>query len=84
MKRLMASRVAWSACALLLTLAAASVLPAVPGGRALDASNFVFVGATSAIVGGLVASKRPANPVGWLFLAGAGTFGNRGSCDEGT
>jgi hypothetical protein len=28
----------------------------------------------SAVVGGLVASRRPANPVGWFFLGSAGCF----------
>ena len=33
--------------------------------------SFSIVGASSAIVGAVVASRRPANLVGWLFLCGA-------------
>jgi hypothetical protein len=40
------------------------------GGDLYDA-NFSIVGVSSAIVGGVVAARRPANPVGWLFLGGA-------------
>jgi len=33
--------------------------------------SFSVVGVTSVFVGGLVASRRPENPIGWLFLGGA-------------
>jgi hypothetical protein len=61
---------AWSSFALaLLILAAGSIL------RSPDASLFlvfalnIIVTAPFAVVGVLVASRRPRNPIGWLFLA---------------
>jgi hypothetical protein len=59
---------AWSSFALaLLILAAGSIL------RSPDASLFLMfaliVAAPFAVVGVLVASRRPRNPIGWLFLA---------------
>lgn len=37
----------------------------------LDDPSFSIVGVASAVVGGMVASERPTNIVGWLFLFGA-------------
>jgi hypothetical protein len=59
---------AWSSFALLalLILAAGSIL------RSPDASSFLLfalIAAPFALVGALVASRRPRNPIGWLFLA---------------
>ena len=57
---------AWSSFALaLLILAAGSML------RSPDASSFLLfalIAAPFAVVGALVASRRPRNPIGWLFL----------------
>ena len=57
---------AWSCFALaLLILAAGSML------RSPDASSFLLfalIAAPFAVVGALVASRRPRNPIGWLFL----------------
>ena len=57
---------AWSSFALvLLILAAGSTL------RSPDASSFLLfalIAAPFAIVGALVASRRPRNPIGWLFV----------------
>ena len=57
---------AWSSVALvLLILAAGSTL------RSPDASSFLLfalIAAPFAVVGALVASRRPRNPIGWLFL----------------
>jgi hypothetical protein len=59
---------AWSSFALLalLILAVGSIL------RSPDASSFLLfalIAAPFAVVGALVASRRPRNPIGWLFLA---------------
>lgn len=63
---------AWSSCALALTLIVCGfVLSFLSRGVAGESSSFPFVGVASAVVGGLVASRRPGNPVGWLFLGGA-------------
>ena len=68
-------RVAWSICGLTLALTACSVVLAVLN-RSDVASAVVFPLAltVSAMVGGLVASRRPANPVGWFFLGSAWCF----------
>ena len=74
MKPRRAARLAWGACAAALGLiSCASVLAAV-GQRSLAALDFPLVGISAAVVGGLVASRRPGNPVGWLFL-GVALFG---------
>ncbi len=61
-----AAWLAWSSFALaLLLLAAGSML------RSPDASAFLLfasIAAPFAVVGALVASRRPRNPIGWLFL----------------
>jgi hypothetical protein len=59
---------AWSSFAVLalLILAVGSIL------RSPDASSFLLfalIAAPFAVVGALVASRRPRNPIGWLFLA---------------
>ncbi|HEU4494346.1 MAG TPA: hypothetical protein VFR69_09150, partial [Rubrobacteraceae bacterium] len=66
-----AFRLAWGACALALILTAGAYALAVFGRADFAALDFPLVGMSSAVVGGLVASRRPGNPVGWLFLGGA-------------
>ena len=44
---------------------------AVLNGADAEAISFPLATTVSAVVGGLVAARRPANPVGWLFLASA-------------
>jgi hypothetical protein len=70
-KRRAASRLAWGASALTLVLTACMVVLAVLNPGRLDELSFSIVGVAGAVVGGVVASKRPDNPVGWLFLFGA-------------
>jgi hypothetical protein len=66
-----ATLLAWGTCALILVLISCIVaMTLLNGGDVFDV-NFAIVGISSSIVGGAVASRRPANPVGWLFLAGA-------------
>jgi hypothetical protein len=58
---------AWSSFALALLILAASLIL-----RSSEASfflEFALIGAPFAVVGALVASRRPRNPIGWLFLA---------------
>jgi hypothetical protein len=70
-KRRTAMLLGWGTCALTLLLISCIVaITLLNGGDILDV-NFAIVGISSTIVGGAVASRRPANPVGWLFLAGA-------------
>ena len=66
-----ASRLAWSVCALALALIVCTLVLGVLNGADAAAVSFPLVLTASATVGGLVASRRPANPVGWLFLGSA-------------
>jgi len=71
MKRRTDTLLAWTTCALTLVLIACIVVVTVLNGGDLFDVNFAIVGVSSAIVGAAVASRRPANPVGWLFLGSA-------------
>jgi hypothetical protein len=77
MKAATAARLAWSLCvACLVGLGGYLLLyvlngTAGPGSLPLPAAlTFTVVGALSAVVGALVASRQPDNKVGWLLLAG--------------
>jgi hypothetical protein len=71
---------AWTTFALaLLTLAAGSMLRS-PGASAF--LLFASIAAPFAFVGALVASRRPRNPIGWLFLAFAGVAAFAASADR--
>jgi hypothetical protein len=56
---------------LTLVLIAGGIVLAVLNRNALETASFPIVGVSSVIVGGLVTSRRPENPIGWLFLGGA-------------
>jgi hypothetical protein len=66
-----ARRLAVGTCVLTLILIAGTIVMNYLNGGDIYGDNFAIVGASSAIVGGVVAARRPANPVGWLFLGGA-------------
>jgi hypothetical protein len=66
-----ARRLALGTCALTLVLIAGVVVTTLLDGKGADDANFAIVGVSSAVVGGVVASRRVTNPVGWLFLGGA-------------
>ncbi len=69
------SRAAWLLCGLALALIPCVVILAVlNGGHALGDLVFLVSVASSTVAGGMVASRRPANPVGWFFLASALSF----------
>jgi hypothetical protein len=69
---------AWSLCALCVALAAASPILALLNGRTL-AEIFMAWGpsiltlasltVSFSVVGALITSQRPENPIGWIFLA---------------
>ena len=63
--------IAWSACGLSLFFILCTLLLDVLNGSLDTLSSFAIVVVANAVVGGLVASRRPANPVGWLFLGNA-------------
>jgi hypothetical protein len=66
-----ARRLAWGTCVLTLILIASIVVMTLLNGEGPGDANFAIVGVSSAVVGGVVASRRVTNPVGWLFLGGA-------------
>jgi hypothetical protein len=77
-----AAWLAWSLTGIGFALVGAAMLLVVLGSRpgGADTENFSQGVATTiafALVGGLVASRRPSNPLGWLFLAigVSGAFG---------
>jgi hypothetical protein len=66
---------AWSACGLILLMICAFAVLSVPNGYPLGFLSFVLVPeVVAAPVGGLVASRRPRNPVGWIVLGHAFFF----------
>ena len=69
-----AARLAWSVCLLSLALSACALALAVLNGTDVYAVSFPLGLTASALVGGLVASQRPENPIGWFFLGGAVCF----------
>ena len=68
---LTAGRLAMGMCVLTLILIVGVGVMTVLNGSGLYDVNFAIVGVSSAVVGGVVASRRATNPVGWLFLGGA-------------
>ncbi len=76
-----AAWLAWSLCLLCVALAAASLILALLNGRTLAEIFIADIPATIvtlatltvsfSVVGGLIASHRPENPIGWIFLAAA-------------
>jgi hypothetical protein len=69
-----ASWLAWSVCAVSLVLITGSMVFLVLNGGTVQ--DWIFVGGmvSTAIVGGLVASRRPGNPVGWFFVVSAASL----------
>jgi hypothetical protein len=63
--------VAWALCAVTLALIACVVVLGVLNPLTSSNPSFSIVGITGVVVGGVVASRRPQNAVGWLFIAGA-------------
>ena len=78
-----AAWLAWALCALALTLIVCAVALAVLNrSDVVAAAIFPLALTVSAMVGGLVASRRPVNPVGWFFLGSAGCFALAEVADE--
>jgi hypothetical protein len=77
-------RLAWGTCALTLVLTACTVVLATLNHHGFDNVSFSIVGLSSAVVGAVVALKRPANLVGWLFLFAALLFTLQGLAAEYT
>ena len=83
---------AWSLCLLCVALAVASLILALLNGRTLG-EIFSALGGPSiaafltwvvsySVVGALIASHRPENPIGWIFLAEGFCYGLLSAADE--
>ncbi|MDP9358222.1 MAG: sensor histidine kinase [Chloroflexota bacterium] len=68
------SRVAWLSCALSTGLVASAGMFVVVNGTGIGALMFLVSVLSCAVVGGIVASRLPTNPVGWFFLVSALSF----------
>ena len=64
----------WSTSGLILLLIACALALAFLNGADVYAVSFPLGLTASVVVGGLVASRRPENPIGWFFLGGAVCF----------
>src|ERR687893_265279 len=73
-----ATWLAWTACLLCGTLTAASLILAFLNGRTLSEffveENIAMIATLTvafSVVGAMIASHRPGNPIGWIFCAAA-------------
>ena len=69
-----ASWLAWSLCALTVVLVTCVVAFTVLTGTGPRDITFLLGVVSSTIVGAIVASRRPSNPIGWFLLASAACF----------
>jgi len=75
-KRRSSSALAWSICALSVALVISSVVVDRLGGATLQGSGAFFAAtiAMFSIMGALIASRRPENPIGWIYCAVGASF----------
>ena len=71
MSRRTAAWLAWTLCGLTVVLVFWGGFLAIKNGTLDPEFSFVIGQLLSAVIGGVVASRRPANVIGWLFLGGA-------------
>src|SRR5215210_2426962 len=91
-RRAASSYLAWSLCVLCVALATASLILALLNGRTLGEIFLAWDGPTIAtlltetvsfsVIGALIASHRPENPIGWIFLAVGFCYGLLSAADE--
>ena len=74
MSRRIAVWVAWSLCGLTLSLIACAGALAVLNDYDLRKLLFLFTEISAALVGALIASRQPRNPIGWLIICHALCF----------
>ena len=87
-----ATVLAWSLCVVCVALAAASVILALLNGRTPGEIFLAWDGPSLAVlpiwtvsfsvVGALIASHRPENPIGWIFLAEGLCYGLLAAGDQ--
>jgi hypothetical protein len=79
-----AAWIAWSLCVLCVALATASQILALLNGRTLGEIFFTFaiLTVTFSVVGALIISHRPENPIGWIFLTVGFCYGLLSAGDE--
>jgi hypothetical protein len=89
-----ATWIAWSLCVLCVALATASLILALLNGRTLGEIFMAWgpsIAALAAlpaetvsfsVVGALIASQRPKNPIGWIFLADGFCYGLLSAADQ--
>ena len=84
MTRRTATRTAWSLWVLDIALVVTIVLgvPSAPGSGPWGATAGILFIVVSATTGALIASRRPANPIGWLLCLAALAFTIGGVCVE--
>ena len=70
MKRRRAARLARTLAAVTLVATCCILGFAYSNDNVLGNASFSIVGVSCVVVGVLIASRRPGNPVGWLFLVG--------------
>jgi hypothetical protein len=82
---------AWSLCALCVALAAANLILALLNEHTLGEIFFISEQAivifaiwtvSFSVVGALIASRRPENPIGWIFLADGFCYGLLSAGDQ--
>jgi hypothetical protein len=74
LSRRTAGAIAWSVCALTLVLIACAIVLALPNRYGFENLAFLLTEASAALVGSLIASRQPRNPVGWLIVGHALCF----------
>jgi len=67
-------RAAWLLCTLSMVLVACAAVLALLNDTGVRTLPFLVNVVGCAVVGGMVASRRPSNPVGWFFLGSALSF----------
>src|SRR5829696_8171253 len=87
-----AAWIAWSLCLLCVVLAVASLILTLLNGRTLgeifsalccpSIAAFLTWMVSYSVVGALIASHRPENPIGWMFLAVGFCYGLLNAGDE--
>jgi hypothetical protein len=92
MSRRTTAWLAWSLCLMSVVLAAASLILALLNGRTLDdifqarggpsIVHLAIIAVSFSVVGALIASHRPGNPIGWVFCAAAFLQGLLNAADQ--